>query len=372
MKKLFWIAALWLGVSRLVWAEPLEVAAKAWLVLDYHSGVVLAQQNSDQALPPASLTKLMTAYLVFNALHEGKLSLNTRPPFSEYAAKALGERLPISAKEPATVEQLLQGMLTLSANDAAIQLAESVAGNEDKFVVLMNKRAAMLGLKNSRFENATGQPQIGHASSAHDVALLSAALIRDFPKEYAFFRNKSFTWLGRERPSQNLLLWRDASVDGLKTGTAGGSFNLAATASRGTRRVIAVVIGASSNEARAIEAQKLLNHGFLNFETPQVYAAGQRLTQLPVWQGVEAEVPVEIPRQVYVTVAAGSAGRIKAKLLSREHLIAPIQKGQTLGRVNLSLDGKTLAEIPVVAAKTVASSGWLGSTIDRIRWWWRK
>lgn len=372
MKKLLWITVLWIGLSRLVWAEPLEVAAKAWLVLDYHSGVVLAQQNGDLALPPASLTKLMTAYLVFNALHEGKLSLSTRPLFSEYAAKAIGERLPISAKNPATVEQLLQGMLTLSANDAAIQLAENVAGSEDKFVLLMNKRAAMLGLKNTRFENATGQPQTGHASSAHDVALLSAALIRDFPKEYAFFRNKSFAWLGRERPSQNLLLWRDTSVDGLKTGTAGGSFNLAATASRGARRVIAVVIGASSNEARAIEAQKLLNYGFLNFETPQVYSAGQRLTQLPVWQGLEATVPVEMPRAVYVTVAAGSATRIKAKLLSREHLIAPIQKGQTLGRVNLSLDGKTLAEIPVVAAQTVGSSGWIGRTIDRIRWWWRQ
>lgn len=372
MKRFILIVLLGLVARGALAQESLEVAAKAWLVQDYYSGAILAQQNADVPLEPASLTKMMTAYVVFEALQQGKLKLGNQPPYSESAAKTSGERLPISPTQAATVEQLLQGMLTLSANDAALLLAEATAGSQEAFVEQMNKTARRLGMKNTQFLNPNGLPQKGHVSTARDMAILSVALIRDFPAYYGIFRHKTFNWLGRERAGQNLLLWRDASVDGLKTGTAGSSYSLAASAMRGQRRVIAVVLGASSNEARAIEAQKLLNFGFLNFDTPQVYKVGQIINKQQVWQGLATEVAVQVPQTVYLTVPKGSASKIQAKLLVRQHLIAPLRKGQNLGRVNLSLDGKTLLEIPVVAAETVESSGWWGSTLDRIRWWWKQ
>lgn len=372
MKRFIFILLLGVMARSALALEPLDVAAKAWLVQDYYSGSILAQQNADLPLEPASLTKMMTAYLVFEALQQGKLKLNTQPPYSENAAKTTGQRFPISPAHPASVEQLLQGMLILSANDAALLLAEATAGSQEAFVEAMNKTARRLGMKNTKFLNPNGLPQKGHVSTARDMAILSAALIRDFPAFYSVFRGKSFNWLGRERTGQNLLLWRDASVDGLKTGTAGFSYSLAASAVRGQRRVVAVVLGASSNEARAIEAQKLLNFGFLNFDTPQVYKAGQIISKQQVWQGLATEVSVQVSQTVYLTVPKGSASKIQAKLMARQHLIAPLRKGQHLGRVNLNLDGKTLLEIPVVAAETVESSGWWGSTIDRIRWWWKQ
>lgn len=357
--------------ARAVEAPP--IAARAWLLLDYRTGAILNQHNADQALEPASLTKLMTAYRVFGALKAGRLTLQSRPAYSLKARLAGGSRLPLDPANLATVEQLLQGMIVLSANDAAVQLAEAVDGSEERFVAGMNDEARRLKLVNTRYVNASGQPAPGHLSSAHDVALLAAAIVRDYPMYYPLYSMKSFRWNGSERRNSNLLLWRDATVDGLKTGTTrSAGFCIVASAQRGERRLIAVVLGASSEEARAVEAQKLLNYGMQAWETPRLYEAGQNVATLPVWQGVQKQVALRTGSAVYVTVPQGSTARLKARLQARQPLLAPLRAGQTLGRVVVSLDGRTLAEFPVLAASAVASSGWLSSSWDRLRLWWSR
>lgn len=357
--------------ARAVEAPP--IAARAWLLLDYRTGAVLNQHNADQALEPASLTKLMTAYRVFGALKAGRLALQSRPAYSLKARLAGGSRLPLDPRNPATVEQLLQGLIVLSANDAAVQLAEAVDGSEERFVEGMNEEARRLKLTNTRYVNASGQPAPGHLSSARDVALLAAAIVRDYPMYYPLYSMKSFSWNGSERRNSNLLLWRDPTVDGMKTGTTrAAGFCMVASAQRGERRLIAVVLGASSEEARAVEAQKLLNYGMQAWETPRLYDAGQNVATLPVWQGVQKQVRLRTGSAIYVTVPQGSTARLKARLQARQPLLAPLRAGQTLGRVVVSLDGRTLAEFPVLAATGVASSGWISSSWDRLRLWWSR
>lgn len=354
-------------------AEPPPIAARAWYLVDANSGAVLAAHNEKQMLEPASLTKLMTAWLVFDALRTRQLTLQTVPTFSLKAVKAAGARLPLDPSRPANVEQLLQGMIILSANDAAVQLAEAVAGSEEAFVVRMNERAASLGLANTRFRNATGQPEAGHLSSARDMALLAASLIREFPQYYPWYGQRTFVWNGTERRNSNLLLWRDPTVDGMKTGTTRtAGYCMVASAARGERRVIAVVLGASSEEARAIEAQKLLNYGMQAWETVRVYARDQRVAQVPVWQGLETNVELRAQQAVHITVPAGASGRLKARLLAQQPLLAPVRRGQALGRVVITLDGKVVSDFPVVAAQSVARSGWVASSWDRLRLWWNK
>ena len=366
-----WLWCLCLLLAGLANGDDLPpIAARAYVLLDQHSGSVLVQRAGDQQLEPASLTKLMTAYLVFQALHQGKLSAQTPVAVSAAATAASGELLPLVAGEQPTVEQLLQGMITVSANDAAIALAEAVAGSEAQFVAEMNSTAQRLGLANTHFNNADGHPQAGHYSSALDLARLASALIRDFPEQYPRFQRREFVWQGISRRNTNLLLWRDPTVDGLKTGTTlRAGYCLAASSVRGQRRVVAVLLGASSEEARAVETQKLLNYGMSAFETPRVYHSTQVVAQLRVWEGAVREVNVIMPQDRYLTVAAGDGKRLQARFLSRQPLLAPVRQGQQLGQVVLSLDGHDLASYPAVAADTVLRSGWLGSLVDRLRLW---
>lgn len=352
-------------------AELPPIAARAWLLLDWRTGAVLAEKNADQALEPASLTKLMTAYKVFEAIKSGSTALDARPPFSEKARLAGGARLPIHPANLASVEELLQGMIVLSANDAAVQLAEAVANSEEAFVVSMNAEARRQKLSSTHYVNASGQPAPGHVTSARDVALLASALIHDYPDYYPLYAQKSFSWNGKERRNSNLLLWRDPTVDGMKTGTTrSAGYCVVVSALRGDRRLIAVVMGASSEEARAVEAQKLLNYGWQAFDTPRLYQKAQTVSSVQVWQGVSKQVALQTAAAVYVTVPAGAASRLKARLQSRQPLLAPVRAGQPLGRVTISLDGRVLTEFPVVAATAIAKSGWLPSTLDSLRLWW--
>lgn len=354
-------------------AEPPPVAARAWLLLDWQTGTVLAERNADQPLEPASLTKLMTARLVFEALDSGKLQLQDKPAYSLRARNAPGARLPLDPQQPATVEQLLQGMIVLSANDAAITLAEAAAGTEAAFVERMNEEARRLKLTNTRFFNPTGQPAAGHVSTARDMATLAASIIRDYSRHYALYRQKIMLWKGQERRSNNVLLWRDPTVDGMKTGTTrSAGYCLVASAARGERRLIAVILGASSEEGRALEAQKLLNFGMQAWETPRVFTRGQTVASLPVWEGEQEQVALQIAQPVWLTVPAGSTSRLKARLQARQPLVAPLRAGQVLGHVQITLDGRPLARVPAVAGSAVVRSGWLASNWDRLRLWWRQ
>lgn len=368
---LFWLL---LCVSSWVRAaEPPPIAARAWYLLDVNSGTVLAAHNEKQSLEPASLTKLMTAWLVFDALRNKQLTLQTVPTLSLKALKAGGARLPLDPARPATIEQLLQGMIVLSANDAAIQLAEAVADSESAFVERMNERAGRLGMTSTRFRNATGQPEAGHLSSARDMALLAASLQREFPQYYPWYGQRTLTWNGTERRSNNLLLWRDPTVDGMKTGTTRtAGYCIVASARRGDRRLIAVVLGASSEEARALEAQKLLNYGMQAWDSVRLYSRGQAVATMPVWQGIQPQVDLLAPDSIHVTVPAGSSSRLKAKLMVRQPLLAPVRSGQSLGRVIISLDGRVVREFDVSAGHTVERSGWIASSWDRLRLWWNK
>lgn len=366
-----WFSILLIFVSFGARAEAPPIAAKSWFLLDYHSGAVLGEQNADQALEPASLTKLMTAYLVFDALKSGRLSLKHKPAFSFNAFQAAGARLPIDPKQATTVDELLQGMIVLSANDAAIQLAEAVSGREDVFVRKMNEQARRFGLKTTRYLNVTGQPMPGHVSSARDVAMLSARLIRDFPEFYPRYRQKSFAWNGSGRTNRNLLLWRDATVDGLKTGTTkSAGYCLAASSRRGDRRVIAVVLGASSEEARAVETQKLLNYGMSAFDTPVLYKAGQRLATLPVWQGLQPTVHIKTQNAIFATIPADGRRYLRAEIKTKKPLTAPIRQGQALGQVVVYFRDKIVGEFPAVAESKVEAAGWWGRTFDRLKMWW--
>lgn len=376
-RALYLLFMLWTLVAGAAPATPdaagPAIAARAWVLLDFNTGKVLLQHNADQALEPASLTKLMTAYRVFQALEKKRITLDARPAFSIKGHAASGARLPLDPQRPATVEQLLQGMIVLSANDAAITLAEAVAGTEAEFVAGMNEQATRLGLKRTTFHNPTGHPAPGHLSSAGDMALLAAALIRDFPAYYPLYAQKTMSWNGRERRNSNLLLWRDPTVDGLKTGTTrSAGYCLVASAKRGERRLIAVVLGASSEETRALEAQKLLNYGMQAFESPRLFGPGQTVATLPVWQGEQEQVAVQTRDALHVTVPRGSSPRLKARLQVRQPLLAPLRAGQTLGQIVVTLDGQQLARVPVVAGSSVMRSGWLASNWDRIRLWWRQ
>jgi len=346
---------------------PPQVDARAWLLIDSDSGLPLAEKNADAPVEPASLTKLMTAYLAFSALKEGRLALDQQLPVSEKAWKAEGSRMFLDPKKPAKVDDLLKGMIVQSGNDACIVLAEAIAGSEDGFAAMMNDMAKRLGLTGTHYLNSTGLPHPQHVTTARDLARLSSALIRTFPEFYKLYSMKEFRYNGITQPNRNRLLFMDPSVDGVKTGhTENAGYCLIASARRDQRRLLSVVLGTSSDSARAMESQKLLNYGFQFFETVRLYPGNQAVSTLRLFKGSKSDAKAGFLSDFYVTVPRGTGNRIQAQVISQQPLLAPLRRGQRIATLRLSLDGSPLADYPLVALETVEVAGLIGRTWDNL------
>ncbi len=351
---------------------PPPLAAKAWLLYDFNGAQAIVSANENERVEPASLTKLMTAYLAFSALKQKTLTLEQVVPVSERAWKAAGSRMFIEPGKPVKVDELLHGMITQSGNDACIALAEAVAGSEDVFAQLMNRQAQRLGMKNTSFANSSGLPDPKHYSTAHDLGLLAAALIRDFPEYYPLYSLREYRYNNITQPNRNRLLWLDPNVDGMKTGyTENAGFCLIASAKRGARRLLSVVLGANSDSARAQESQKLLNYGFQFYDSVKLYDKDQAVSTLEVLKGSENRLKAGFQSDFYVSVPRGLADQLKADLVSIQPLVAPISVGQKVGTVRLTLQGKPVGEYPVVALENVVIAGFFGRTWDGMRLWFK-
>ncbi|MDZ4141836.1 MAG: D-alanyl-D-alanine carboxypeptidase family protein [Methylotenera sp.] len=350
-------------------APPPNLAVNAYLLKDFNSGYVVASQNSSTRVEPASLTKIMTAYLSFKALKNGHLQLAQTLPVSEFAWKAEGSRMFIEPNKPVTVDELLHGMIISSGNDASIALAEGIAGTEAQFADMMNKEAQRLGMKNTHYMNATGLPDAQHYTAAEDLIILATALIHDFPDQYQrLYSVKEYTYNNIKQPNRNRLLWLDPNVDGMKTGhTNSAGYCLIATAKRDGIRRISVVLGAATDAARATESQKLLNYGYQYFDTKLVYKKGQSVNQLKVWKGFESQVASTVTEDLFITLPKGEYANVKAVMSSTQPLIAPIKKGQVIGKIKFELNGKTIDERTLVAAKNVETAGIVGRAWDSIK-----
>lgn len=343
------------------------LAATAWLLLDNGSGQILAAKDADTRIEPASLTKLMTAYITFGAIKQGQLKREQTVPVSEQAWRTGGSKMFIKVGTQVSVDDLLRGMITQSGNDACIALAEAVAGSEAKFVELMNREAQRLGLKGTHFTNATGLTEPQHYATVRDIATLSSALIRDFPEFYSLYSQKEFRYNNITQQNRNRLLWLDPTVDGMKTGhTEAAGYCLVASSLRGPRRLISVVVGTASDNARAQESLKLLNHGFQNFDAVRLYAKNQALSELRVYKGSSSRLKAGFTEDFVISLPKGAADRLQVELVSLQPLIAPLQTGQRVGTLKIALDGEPLGEYGVQALEDVGVAGFFGRIWDAI------
>ena len=345
----------------------ISLDAKAFLLTDYQTGQALASKNANDRIEPASLTKLMTAYVVFAALKQNRIALDQQAPVSERAWRMIGSRMFIEPNKPVTVDQLIKGMIVQSGNDACIALAETIAGTEEIFVHMMNKEASRLGMKNTRFMNTTGLPNPDHYTTAYDLTLLATAIIRDFPDYYPLYSLKDYTYNDITQKNRNRLLWLDPHVDGLKTGwTKSAEFCLITSAKRDKRRLLSVVIGAKSDKARSMESQRLLNYGFQFYDTLHLYKKNQSLTTIKLWKGTQDTLKAGFDRDVFFTLPKGQSDKLKATMEYKQPLVAPIVPGNRVGKVNFTLNGKPIATYPLVALETVESSNIIGRTWDSL------
>jgi len=356
---------------------PAPKVSKAWLVMDYATGQVLAGENVDTPVEPASITKVMTSYVIAAEMAAGKVKASDPVMMSENAwrsggAGTDGSYSGFEVNKTAPLEQMEKGMVVQSGNDAAIALAEHVAGSEQAFAQLMNAYAKKIGMKASHFVNPHGLTAEGHVTTAHDLALLGRALIRDFPEAYSYNKIKEFTVGPITQPNRNLLLWRDASVDGIKTGhTSSAGYCLMASAKRGDQRLITVVMGDTSENQRAVDSQALLNWGFRFHETHRLYEAGKALASPKVWKGAENTVQVGVAQPLLVTTPRGKYDRLKATMDLPKSLVAPIAKGQKIGTVKVTLDGKLVAQAPLVAVSAVEEGGFFKRLWHELLMWWQ-
>ncbi|WP_022654527.1 D-alanyl-D-alanine carboxypeptidase family protein [Aquaspirillum serpens] len=347
---------------------PPDIAGRAYILNDFYSGQTLAARDPDTRIEPASLTKLMTAYLTFKALKEKRLTLEQQLTVSQKGWRTEGSRMFLDPRIPATVNDLIHGMIIQSGNDACVTLAEAIAGSEEVFGQLMTREARRLGMNGTNFQNSTGLPGAQHYTTVRDLGILANALIRDFPEFYPIYSKKEFRYNNITQPNRNLLLYRDPNVDGMKTGfTDAAGYNLVASSRRDGRRVVSVVVGTTSPEARAVESSKLLNYGLQFFDTPRLYMNKKPVSKLPVFKGKESELEIGVSRDVYVSVPKGTSRKIQVQMTTQKPLLAPIKAGQTVGKLSLSLDGKVLAEQPLVALKEVPEAGFFGRLIDSIK-----
>lgn len=350
-------------------ASPPALAVKAYLLKDFNSDTTIAAYQQDERVEPASLTKIMTAYVTFDAIQHGHLKLDQTLPVSEAAWKIEGSKMFIDPKTPATVDELLHGMIIQSGNDASITLAIGVAGSEAQFVEMMNKQAAKLGLTHTHFMNATGLPDPNHYSTASDLSTLASALIRDFPLEYRrLYSVKEYTYNKITQPNRNRLLWLDANVDGMKTGhTDSAGYCLIASSKRGNARLVSVVLGAATEIMRATESQRLLNYGFQFYESTLVYKQSQTVNTLRVYKGADKTVAASLNKDFYLTLPKGDYARVKASMTSQQPLVAPIKEGQEVGKITFTLDGKVINTQKLVAGAAVGEAGFFGRIVDSVK-----
>lgn len=346
---------------------PPSVAATAYILQDHDSGHVIAAENPDKRLPPASITKLMTSYVVSHELEAGNITLDEKVLISEKAWRMVGSRSFIEVNTRVPVEALLRGMIVQSGNDAAVALAEHVAGSEETFAQMMNQYAARLGMTNTNYTNATGLPDDNHYTTARDIATLSSALIRDFPEHYDWYAEKEYTYNEITQHNRNKLLWRDNTVDGLKTGhTEEAGYCLAASAKRGDQRLIAVVLGTRSENARTQEIQKLFNYGYRFFETHALYESGETVTENRIWKGEKKQVALTLAEPAYVTVPRGRYKDLEAITEIQEPVIAPVAAGERLGEVEIRLDDELITRHELVAAESVEAGPWWRRWLDAL------
>jgi len=355
-----------------------DIAARAYLLLDVTTHQILAEKDIDAPVEPASLTKLMSAYLVFDALKAGKVELKQRLPISERAWKMPGSRMFIDPRMTVPVEDLIKGMVVQSGNDATLALAEGVGGTVEHFVELMNAQAKALGLKNTVYKNPEGMVEPGHTSTARDLGVLASRLILDFPESITYYAIKQYRYEGAPATNagnRNLLLFRDPTVDGLSTGHAnGGGYGLVATAKRdfpnvGGRRLLSIVLGAASENARANESQKLLNWGYTAYEAVKLFDAGQPVVTPNVWKGKENNARLGRPEAIVVAVPAGLASKLQTQVTRPDPVVAPLQKGQAIGVLKVSLGDQPLLEVPLLALDGVEQAGAMGRAWDALRLW---
>lgn len=347
-----------------------KLAARAYVLYDFTTGQTLHQHNSHERIEPASLTKLMTAYLTFSALRQDKLSLSQKITPSNYAVRAQRSesRLFLERGKSVSIDELLRGLIIVSANDAARALAETLADNEAAFAELMNREAQRLGMSDTHFVNSTGLPDPLHYSSAYDLALLSAAIINEFPEHFPLYSHRDFEFNNIKQYNRNRLLWQDPTVDGMKTGhTESAGYSLVATAKRGNHRLISVVLGTTSEHLRSAESQRLLNHGFQDFDIYYLYKKNETISKIRLWKGTENTVKAGIRDGLTLTLPKGQRELLKATIETQQPLLAPIGDGQQLGVLRLTLDGKPYMEFPLVALEPVALVNIFSRGIDSIR-----
>jgi len=373
VRNLKYLAALvFLLVSGPLLASPIpsapSVDANSYVLMDFHSGGILAEMEPEKSVEPASITKVMTGYVVFSALESGSISLDDAVIVSERAWRMPGSRMFIEVGRQVSVEDLLQGMIIQSGNDASVALAEHVAGSEEAFVDMMNQYARRLGMENTSYANSTGLPDENQYTTAYDTALLARALVQDYPDYYDWYSEREFTYNGIRQNNRNTLLWRDDSVDGIKTGhTRSAGYCLVTSAQRNDSRLVSVVMGSSSERSRADASQTLLNYGFRFFETHRLYGAGESLAEERVWGGASDSVPVGLKEDLYVTVPRGSYNDLDPVMNISGRLDAPIREGDELGTVRVSLNGETVAERPVYAQADVDSGSLWRRLVDRVK-----
>lgn len=368
--------------------QPPEVAAKSFIVLDLTSNQTLAERDADTPADPASLTKLMSLYVVFTAIHDKKLALDQKIPVSKRAwdeRKAGGSLMFIDTTMTPTVDELLKGEIVQSGNDAAVALAEAVGGSIDQFVAMMNRQATAFGLKNTTFKNVTGLTEAGHKSTARDLSVIATHIIRDYPEFFRYYSLKEYTYNNIKQPNRNLLLWRDPTVDGLKTGyTDAAGYCLIATAQRdfpnlgadgkgpGKRRILTVVLNTTSMEARANESQKLLNWGFSAFDTIRLFDDAKAIVSPEVWKGTQKQAKLGAAGGLFVTVPRGEGGKLQTKIERTDPLVAPLTKGQRVGTIKVSTSaGTPVVDVPLVVLEPVEQAGILGRAWDALRLWIR-
>ena len=367
-----------LHVQAQVVPQPPEIAARAYLLVDVTAQQTLAELDADKPIEPASLTKLMTAYIVFDALKAKKITLQQTFGVSERAWKMPGSRMFIDPKMKVPVEDLVKGMIVQSGNDATMALAEGVGGTVEHFVQMMNAQAKLLGMKSTGYKNPEGLTEPGHTTTARDLSILASRLMQDFPDYVGYYAIKKYRYPGTPAANENnrnLLLFRDPSVDGLKTGhTDAAGFCLIATAKReapgvGQRRLLSIVLGASSENARATESQKLLNWGYTAFDAIKLFDANQAVVTPNVWKGRGSQVKLGRFAPIVVAVPAGAAGRIQTQVARPEPLLAPLNRGQAVGALKVTLDQKPLVDVPLLVLETVEQAGFMGRAWDSVRLW---
>jgi len=355
-----------LAAPRIIPAPP-QLATEGHILLDAATGTVIIEENAEMRLPPASLTKIMTSYIIASEIQQGRISLDDLVPISVKAWKMEGSRMFIREGTEVKVADLIRGIVIQSGNDASVAMAEFIAGDEDAFADVMNQVAQKLGMTRTQFKNATGLPDEGHYTTAKELSILARALIRDFPEHYKVYKEKYFSYNDIRQANRNSLLWRDDAVDGMKTGhTQAAGFCLVASAEKKDMRLVSVVMGATSERSRSTESQKLINYGFRYFESVKLYDGLESLRRVKVWGGLHESLDVGIEAPARLTIPTGARGALAAEVTLDPVIKAPVSQGQTLGLLRISLEGETLLERPVVALNGVDEAGLVSSLIDEV------